>query len=388
MMEQYKIYYATDKNELVEEMLRVWKSNEKSSFVGFSMKDKTLDVGRLPNKGECLVQRIADFGSTTIHNQYAQHHNLNDMTLLLSFLKEKYGKDNSYTKHILQDCRLVANCSFLMRWSDFRKLCMFLSPVHEVLKEKAPNSLYYLSERLISAWITTKLSPYVAGRNVAIVHYNTPLLLDAAICSLMKNTAGCHVYVFDNSDKKPYKVCRPNVEIIDNTKQQLVNFDEELEKHPDKWADDVVKSNYGSMKHTMSVDKLMELIPEGFVLMDSDVLVKEDIRPLWDKNVACAGSERVKKGVPQLEPFLCWLNVPILKENGISYYNGEKMWALSHKEPNQHYETGAWLLEQVREKHLPATYVNVWKYIIHYGHGSWRGSRATEWLEANKSLYE
>lgn len=385
---QYKIYYASDKNSLVESMLGVWERNEKSAYVGFCMKDKSLNVSRLPKKGECLVQRIADFGSTTIYNQYAQYHSIADMTFMLSLLEKKYGKDNSYAAHILNDCRLIGNCSFLMRWSDFGKLCVFLLPVYKELMEKAPNSLYYLSERLISAWIGSKLAPYIPGRNVAIVHYNTPQLIDAAIRSLMKTTTGCHVYVFDNSDENPYKVNLPNVEIFDNTRQQLVNFDEELAKHPDKWENDVNKSNYGSMKHTMSVDKLMKLVPEGFVLMDSDVLVTADISSLWDRRAACAGSERVKSGVPQLEPFLCWLNVPMLKEKGIGYYNGEKMWALSKTEPNQHYETGAWLLEQVRAQHLPISYVNVWKYIIHYGHGSWRGSRANEWLKKNKHLFE
>lgn len=402
-------------NNVYSEMVTmwyVWKNAIKSDYVGFNHYRRRFGVHRLPSKGECQVLDIRSFGGQTIYEQYSQCHSAKDMDVMLSLLDEKYGTGNPYSQHIRESRTLIAKCCFLMRWADFTKMCKFLFPLLEAFAEEcgcvtsddwrckaasdfnetsAPYQMRvvsFLAERLISAWIATNMSPYIDGRNVAIVNYNTTSLTEAAIRSLMKHTNGCHVYVFDNSDKQPFKTNIANVEVIDNTKQQLVNFDEELKKYPSKWERDVRKSNYGSMKHTMSVDKLMELLPNGFVLMDSDVLIKDDIKALWDNNCACCGTEDVKHNVPLLMPFLCYLNVPKLKENGIRYYNGQKMWALSDVEPNQHYDTGAWLLEDVRRHSLPVSYINIWRYVIHYGHGSWRGSNAEKWLEENASLWK
>ena len=392
-------------------MWYVWKNNRKSPYVGFNHYRRQFDVTRLPNKGECQVYEIKNFDDKTIYQQYSLWHNVKDIDAIISILNEKYGDGNPYSGHILYSTQMISRCCFLMSWSDFTKLCKFLFPILDAFsdkcnchtledwKKKAINEfgsnrpeyqtrvLSFLSERLISAWISVNLQPYIDSRNVAIVNYNTPDLVEAAIRSLNKHTPGCRVFVFDNSDEKPFTAKFVNVEVIDNTKQQLVNFDAELEKYPNKWERDKNKSNYGSAKHTMSVEYLMSIIPDGFVLMDSDILIFNDIKHLWNKNVACVGSEDVKHNVPLLTPFLCYLNVPMLEANGIGYYNGEKMWALSDIDPNQYYDTGAWLLEQVREKHLPVEYVNIWQHIIHLGHGSWREKDAEKWLEENKALW-
>ena len=402
-------------NPVLSEMVTmwyVWKNNKKSKYVGFNHYRRQFDVSRLPKTGECQIFNAKNFGNQTIYQQYAQWHNVNDMKKMMSIVDEKYGRNNPYTNHIMYGRQLISNCCFLMKWSDFTKLCQFLFPLldefservgcktvedwHEkatkdfnnVKPEYQRRTLSFLSERLISAWITTHLSPYIAGRNVAIVNYNTPALVEAAIKSLNKHTVGCHVYVFDNSDKKPFVSKMPNVEVIDNTKGQLIDFDKELEAYPDKWERDIKKSNYGSAKHSMSVDKLMEIIPEGFVLMDSDVLVQEDVKVFWNKAAACVGSENQKHNVPLLMPFFCYLNVPVLKENGIRFFNGEKMWALSNVDPNQYYDTGAWLLEEVRRNDLPVEYVNIWNYVKHLGHGSWIDGNADCWLEENSKLWK
>lgn len=395
-------------------MYYVWKNSLKSDYVGFNHYRRQFAVDRLPNKGECQVIKMYNFGGQTIYDQYAQHHNAKDMDAIISILNDKYGADNAYTKHIKESNILIGKCCFLMKWTDFTKMCKYLFPVLDAFAEKCGcvtaddwrkkaekdfgsdkaeyqmRVVSFLAERLISAWISANLTPYIGGMNVAIVHYNTPELVEAAIKSLFKHTLGCHVYVFDNSDKKPFVTTLPNVEVIDNTKGQIIDFEAELEKYPNKWERDIKKSNYGSAKHSMSVDKLMEIVPTGFVLMDSDVLIQHDIKALFDKNVACVGAEEVKHDVPLLMPFLCYLNTPLLKENGIGYFNGEKMWALSDIEPNQHYDTGAWLLEEVRRCNLQVRYINIWQYVLHFGHGSWRGNKqkVDNWLNENAGLWK
>ena len=405
-----------DLNSVYSEMVTmyyVWKNEQKSDYVGFNHYRRKFGVSRLPNNGECQILQANHFGNATIYQQYARYHNVKDLDTMLELLDNRYGVGNAYRKHICESHVMLTKCCFLMKWTDFTKLCKFLFPLLDDFaascgcltaddwRKKAEKDfdsehatyqmrvVSFLAERLISAWITTNLNAYIDGRNVAVVHYNTPELTEAAIKSLMKHTFGCHVYVFDNSDKKPFTAKIPNVEVIDNTKGKIIDFEAELEKYPDKWERDIKKSNYGSAKHSMSVDKLMDMIQSGFVLMDSDVLIKEDISIFWNKRVACLGAEEVKHNVPLLMPFLCYLNVPMLRDKGIHYFNGEKMWALSNIEPNQHYDTGAWLLEEARRNELPIDYINIWQYVIHFGHGSWRGNkvRTDKWLEENKDLY-
>lgn len=393
-------------------MYWVWKNSVKTKYVGFNHYRRRFSVSRLPDKGECQVYRMIDFGSKTVYQQYAQCHNVADMDTVLSILRNRYGEGNAYSRYITEGHVLIANCCFLMKWQDFTKLCKFLFTILddfasmcgcqtlEDWRKKAQADfgsnrteyqtrvVSFLAERLISAWIMEHLSPYIGGRNVAIVNFNTTKLTEAAISSLFKKTPGCHVYVFDNSDKDPFKTKLPNVEVIDNTKGQVIDFAKELRKYKNKWTNEASRNDYGSAKHAMSIDRLTEMIPDGFVLMDSDVLVKENISAFWNRDFACAGVEELKQGVPLIMPILCWLNVPMLKKNGIRYFNGEKMWALTNKEPDGHYDTGAWLLEAVRKAGLPIEYVNVWRYVVHLKGGSWMKKDADRWLEENEGLWK
>ena len=228
------------------------------------------------------------------------------------------------------------------------------------------------------------------GLTVAIVHYNTPELTRAAILSLNKQTPGCRVIVFDNSDQKPFVYQMINVQVIDNTRGQIINFNKVLESYPDREDNDRNRSNYGSAKHTMSVDWLMDYLPDGFILMDSDVLIHRDIAPIANRHYAAAG--RVKEcanGIPTvLRPFLCWINVPMLSKHHIRYFNGDKMWALSHKFPNNRYDTGAWLYEECVRCGLPVNSFHWKDYALHFAHGSWKEKDGEAWIKEHQDLWQ
>lgn len=231
--------------------------------------------------------------------------------------------------------------------------------------------------------------------DVAVVHYNTPKLTRAAILSLWKHTPCCRVTVFDNSDRLPISRCpqwddirqSPLIRIIDNTEGQVIDFAEMLSRYPDREDSDRNRSNYGSAKHTASVDKLFRLLPEGFLLMDSDVLFTRDIMPLIDREVSAVGMLRPNAGVMRLLPLLCWINVPMLQKHGIRYFNGEKMWALSGRYPDNRYDTGAWLLEEIRRCRLPLTECDIRQYVIHLGHASWKDQKPMSWARAHSDLW-
>lgn len=236
---------------------------------------------------------------------------------------------------------------------------------------------------------------------VAIVHYNTPKLTQCCIRSLLKHTQVGRIVVFDNSDRLPFMMknvdfCNEHpglIEVVDNTHGQKIDFDKWIETFPDREPPE--GNDYGSPKHCYSIQWLCDYIGEPFVLMDSDVLIKRDIKPFLEHPdcawVGEAGENvRLRFGYDfkRLLPFLCWLNVPLLKQHGISYFNGEYMWRLTHKEPNHRYDTGAWLYRAVGEAGLPVRRLRLDDYIVHLGHASWRNRNPMDWLRIHRSLWE
>lgn len=242
-------------------------------------------------------------------------------------------------------------------------------------------------------------------KQVAIVHYNTPELTEAAILSLRKQTGMRYdVTVLDNSDKRPFVLPKGKalgtVTVIDNTKGQFIDFEKELAKYPDKCWELAKRSNYGSAKHIMSVQKLWELIPEGFILMESDILLTKNINFLWDEQYAACGKVQWFRGrtreKDRLLPFLCYMNVPKLVKNGAKYFDPARCWSLSPggmNNPNNWYDTGASLLEDIiktKPELVARLYRDLDHYYIHYTGGSWRQSDVENqkaWLEANKALW-
>ena len=233
------------------------------------------------------------------------------------------------------------------------------------------------------------------GVQVLIVHYNTPELTAAAVRSLWKQTPEARVTVLDNSDCRPFCcddiAAYGTVDYVDNTRGQVVNWEEWLETFPDKIP--APENNWGSAKHCYSVEVMMDRFPNGFLLMDSDVLIKKDVRELVDRNVPWKGGVQVNTRrfgvvIPRVIPFLCWINTPLLKTHGIRYFNGAKMWNLTSKAPDNHYDTGAWLLEACKKAGLEGHRIEIRDYIEHYGHGSWRLHKSEKaWIEEHHGLW-
>ena len=217
-------------------------------------------------------------------------------------------------------------------------------------------------------------------KQIAIVHYNTPELTEACILSIRKVGCDWPVTVLDNSDERPFTKRMKGVKVLNNRKQQLVNFDEELAKYPDKCWDMAKKSNYGSVKHMMSVQYLWGVLTDGFILVESDVLITKPFDFLWDEQY----------------PWLCYMNVPLLVANGAKYYDPQRSWALQpggRSNRNNWYDTGASLLEDIIKTKPQLTarlYPDLDTYYTHYFGGSWRGNdieRQAEWLSKNEAYW-
>lgn len=244
--------------------------------------------------------------------------------------------------------------------------------------------------------------------NFAIVHYNTPELTTCLCGSIYKLHPGSHITVFDNSDKRPldtYKILR--VSYIDNTHGQIINFEQELEKYPLRQIKEQTESgcNFGSAKHSMSVDWLCKHLSENFILLDSDVLLKRPVDFIDDNYICCSDILRVHEDIYRILPMISYINVRKMNEYGISFFDGSRMHSLVDLSSRYHwYDTGASFYEDTKKLNLFKR-INSAEYIVHYGNGSWRtpnkqviqfGQLANEyaslpymeWLDKYNSLWD
>ena len=225
---------------------------------------------------------------------------------------------------------------------------------------------------------------------VAIIHYNTPELTHACIGSLIYNggmSDRLRIVVFDNSDRHPFPAAT-GVTVIDNTLGQYVDFEAELAKYPerDRSIGCAKSCEFGSVKHMLSVQKLWELLPDGFILMESDIFIKKPITEFYRREYSFVGYAQKAQphnpfGIGRVLPMLCWMNVPMFKAEGVDYFDPARTYGLlpGGRENRQNwYDTGASLLEDVisHRPRLKGLHLDIRPYIEHYGSASWQNNDA------------
>lgn len=236
------------------------------------------------------------------------------------------------------------------------------------------------------------------NKNVLIVNFNTQKLTEACIKSVNKFTPGCKIYVFDNSDQTPFINTFDNVKVIDNTKGQIINFDEWLSNYPNRGKSNGKTNNWGSAKHAYTIEKCMEIVNGNFVLLDSDVLLKRDISSLFDDEYVYVAETvlQPKSKIWRVIPYICFINNKMCHENGIHYFDDNHMHGLRKTAKADSYDTGAnFYLSCEKFKHKK---INHEDYVEHYKAGSWTSAadkaRKTthisvdEWLEINKKYWD
>ena len=245
--------------------------------------------------------------------------------------------------------------------------------------------------------------------NILIVHYNTPYLTECLIKSINKFVGyNCTIYIFDNSDKLPFTYRQSNIKIFDNTKGQIINFDEELKKYPNHKYSLGSRSKWGSFKHCTSVDKCFDLINDNFILLDSDILLKKNISNLFDNNYYSVGeimewswgpNKNIYPVHKRICPFITFINVIKSKLDNIRYFNDQFMDGLydstHHNNKEQmnkdSYDTGCWFYEKIQKKQIKE--IKHEEYIVHFRGGSYtsmgRNEHLTQeqWLNKYKDLY-
>lgn len=231
------------------------------------------------------------------------------------------------------------------------------------------------------------------NKNIVIIHYNTPYLTECLVRSINLFVKNAIIYIFDNSDKNPFTAKFNNVKILDNTKGQIINFEEWLKKYPKRNASPGKVNKWGSAKHCYSIEKCMELIKDNFILLDSDVLLKMDISNLFDEKSIYIGETVIqpKSTIKRILPFICYINTKMCLEKKVHYFNDNYMHGLAKKIGSDYYDTGAGFY--VAASKFPHKDIKVENYVVHYGHGSWNKKsepikyNEKEWSEIHKNLW-
>ena len=232
------------------------------------------------------------------------------------------------------------------------------------------------------------------------MHFNTPELTEACINSIRKHGGKeYNITVFDNSDARPFTKKMDGVTVIDNTKGQVIDFNKELSKYPKARHGEV--NNYGSDKHMMSVQKLWDIIDAPFLLLDSDVLVKQSVDFMFqDSQVAVGHVQNPQPGnnfhLGRLVPMLCYINVPLCRKCGLTYFDPKRSWMIHSsdlQDKRNWYDTGASFYEDIHNHKNGAhgKRVDIRPLMEHYKRGSWWGNCKGDhlkWLERHKKLWE
>lgn len=225
-------------------------------------------------------------------------------------------------------------------------------------------------------------------KNVCIVHFNTPEITEATIKSLNKTTTGCKITVLDNSDKRPFPATK-GINIIDNTKGQVIDFDKWLDTFPRKKP---TPSNWGSEKHIRSIEYLMQIFDEGFLLLDSDVLIKKDVSCFFDNSVVWAGDWEDPPyewhHARRVLPYCLWINVPMCKKHGIHFMSEGRIFMASYT-GRPWCDTGASFYQDCDKAGLPVKQIDIFDYVIHLAAGSWKSEKSWRvFLDKYRNLFE
>ena len=271
-------------------------------------------------------------------------------------------------------------------------------------------------------------------KTICIVHYNTPELTRAAVLSIRRHGGqNYRVVIFENScdaeladgkqrKARPFMGCCDTatnttagktagttasedvmrealgeVEIIDNSRGQLVDFEAELARWPKKKKDSEERlAHFGSAKHMMSVEWLIQHMEGPFILADSDILLKRPIDDMFDESVTACGfidpGWNNPDAIKRLWPMLCFINAPECRRLGIHYYDGTRCWGISGGGKSScWYDTGAAFLEDIkRTDGATLRQVDIRERMEHMWSGSWREKdKETEaWLAKHEELWK
>lgn len=286
-----------------------------------------------------------------------KEHNIENKLLPLSS-KELYGKYFMY-------CRHGTNI-----------------PIRRYPINKYKEDYQYVFNRLHICYHIDELLYVNDDITAAICNFNTTKLTNTVLKGLFQFSECKKIIVLDNSDKEKFQLDKNidarKIEVLDNTQQKYINFNKLLSTYPLSF--DCKKNNYASLKHTMSIQFLLNICTTKYLLLcDSDIIIKKKIDFIEDGYATIADIEETGQasqnmntnlGKNRFMPFMQLFNMKQINLHKIKYFNINRIHGIKQ---GMLYDTGASLYEDIIErKHLPYKQIKLDEYITHLAHGSWK----------------
>ena len=172
--------------------------------------------------------------------------------------------------------------------------------------------------------------------HIVLITFNTTELTNYCIRSINKTTPDCTIHVIDNggdfynygvSDKfylmENINPDTNNVIIYDNSNRSIFEY------VGDKF--NVNPMYRGSADHSYTIQQFIDQFNEPVLICESDVIVKKDLHEITDlltnNTLVVAGAETIYKQI-RFKPYGCYINVPLIKKLGISFFSSNRMYGL------------------------------------------------------------
>ena len=145
--------------------------------------------------------------------------------------------------------------------------------------------------------------------------------------------------------------------------------------------------NTGDLNHTMNIQYAIDLIDQNFILLDCDAPLIQPIDFIENNFITIAQikdyqieDQRVflSRSYTRFIPFIQFMNVKMIKDNGIKYYSEEllaknlDLALLTTKDHILLFPTGSIFLKQILKMNILYKNIEYSKYVDHFNGATWK----------------
>ena len=176
--------------------------------------------------------------------------------------------------------------------------------------------------------------------------------------------------------------------------QTNLSEDEKLVVHQKLSCDDNLSVfNTGDLNHTINIQHAIDTIDQDFILIDCDAPLIHPVDFVANDSITSAQEMKyyletqrafLRTSYNRLIPFIQYMNVKMMKETGIKYYDEQLLTRyldlalLTSKNHILLFPTGTLFLKQIIEKNIPYKNIEYKKYVDHFGGSTWKNTTNEE----------